>query len=298
MYSCLSGGLGNQMFQYAAAYIIKQYTPGAEIIIDDSYYHFQPKADTVRKLEIEQFSIKYDRFTSAREKKAINTLRKMNKLPWPSDVSKFISTLLCGKFSLTDKEVYSLKPLRNSEKACLLSFYQNADFLNLHRDILLPLFEIRNDIRLKCEGMDVFSFIKKTDNVTALHIRRGDYVTNPHAAKYHGVLPLEYYTSAMLHIEKKLGKQHFVIFSDDPDWVRETFSQYENCYVVNNIENEHSAIDIYLMSLCDNIIIANSTYSWWGAWLNKSESKVVITPERWFLAEDKNSLKHNDWISI
>ncbi|MDX7986410.1 alpha-1,2-fucosyltransferase [Xenorhabdus sp. 12] len=298
MYSCLSGGLGNQMFQYAAAYILKQYRPEVELVLDDSYYHYQPKIDTPRNLELNQFNIVYDRFTSVEEKKKINSLRNFKKIPLPANISNFIALSLFNKYVLSDDLLYYPQLANKLEKACLFSFYQDSTLLNKYRELILPLFDIRDDLLLLCKNLNVYKLIVGQDNITALHIRRGDYVTNSHAAKFHGTLSMDYYNKAMDYIEQKKSKQLFVVFSDDVQWALETFSNRENCYVVNNQECEFSVIDMYLMSLCNNIIIANSTYSWWGAWLNKSEDQVVIAPQQWFANNNKTTLKNEDWVYI
>lgn len=298
MYSCLSGGLGNQMFQYSAAYILKQYFPDALLVLDDSYYYNQPKKDTKRHLEIDQFNIKYDRISSETEKSRINILRKLKKFQLFTGLLYLPSVAFLDKYVLSDELFYDPQSIKNIDKACLFSFYQNSELLNNNRKLILSLFELRADLLEYCTKLEVYSLILKQNNITSLHIRRGDYVTNKYAAKFHGVLSLDYYNDAMNCIENQLGKQLFVIFSDDVEWAQKTFSIRENCYVVNNKGYEFSAIDMYLMSLCKNNIIANSTYSWWGAWLNKCEDKLVIAPKQWFQENNETKLKNECWITI
>lgn len=298
MYSCLSGGLGNQMFQYSAAYILKQFFPDDTLVLDDSYYFNQPKNDTKRCLELDQFNVSYDRVSSETEKGKINILRKLKKIPLPTNLLYFSSSVFLDKYVLPDALFYHPQSIKNIDKACLFSFYQNSELLDNNRELILPLFELRADLLEYCTNLEVYSLIQKQGNITSLHIRRGDYVTNKHAAKFHGVLSLDYYNDAMNYVDNQLGEQLFVIFSDDIEWAQKAFSTRKNCYVVNNQGYDFSAIDMYLMSLCKNNIIANSTYSWWGAWLNKYEDKLVISPKQWFQGNNETALKKDSWITI
>ena len=112
----------------------------------------------------------------------------------------------------------------------------------------------------------------KNLSLVSVHIRRTDYLQ---PSKNHYSLSIEYYRKAMSFFGKECL---FLIFSDDMKWCRENFNQSNTCYV----ETGSSYADLQAMSMCDHHIIANSTYSWWGAWLNKSQSKKVIAPDRWF----------------
>ncbi|ECL6105388.1 alpha-1,2-fucosyltransferase, partial [Salmonella enterica] len=234
----------------------------------------------------------------ADEKEKIKLLRKFKRNPFPKQISEILSIALFGKYALSDRAFYTFETIKNIDKACLFSFYQDADLLNKHKQLILPLFELRDDLLDICKNLELYPLIQRSNNTTALHIRRGDYVTNQHAAKYHGVLDISYYNHAMEYVERERGKQNFIIFSDDVRWAQKAFLENDNCYVINNSDYDFSAIDMYLMSLCKNNIIANSTYSWWGAWLNKYEDKLVISPKQWFLGNNETSLRNASWITL
>jgi hypothetical protein len=107
---------------------------------------------------------------------------------------------------------------------------------------------------------------------------------------------MDYYNRATSDI-LKYNKNKFIVFSDDPDWCRNTFTG--DNYIVSDLNNSH--IELCAMSLCDNHIIANSSFSWWGAWLNTNINKRVIAPSRWFgpaLIKDTSDVYCNDWIII
>lgn len=117
----------------------------------------------------------------------------------------------------------------------------------------------------------------------SLHIRRGDYVSSAKARSTHGAPELGYYRRALEEIRTRSGRDAVVyLFSNDPDWVRENMRLDAELAPVAINDGRTAYEDLRLMSLCDHHVIANSTFSWWGAWLNPSENKIVIAPEQWF----------------
>lgn len=119
-------------------------------------------------------------------------------------------------------------------------------------------------------------------NAVSLHIRRGDYVSNPKTLSTHGVCPLTYYETAIRYIAERVEAPHIFVFSDDVDWVRTNLNVEHPCCYVDHNRGMESYNDMRLMSLCRHHIIANSSFSWWGAWLNSREDKIVIAPQTWF----------------
>jgi len=124
-------------------------------------------------------------------------------------------------------------------------------------------------------------------NAVSLHVRRGDYVKNPKTTAMHGLCPLEYYRTAVRYITERVEQPCFFIFSDDIPWVREHLTMNFPCRFVEHNQGAESYNDMHLMSLCRHSIIANSSFSWWGAWLNRHEDKIVMVPQKWF-ANDNN----------
>ena len=119
-------------------------------------------------------------------------------------------------------------------------------------------------------------------NAISLHIRRGDYVNNPSTLATHGVCSPEYYRDAIQYIASRVAQPYFFIFSDDMAWVKAQFKLDFPCQYVEHNTGSESYNDMRLMSLCQHHIIANSSFSWWGAWLNASADKIVIAPKKWF----------------
>lgn len=119
-------------------------------------------------------------------------------------------------------------------------------------------------------------------NAVSLHVRRGDYLSNPYTLSVHGVCSLEYYARAIRYIVERVPDPVFFVFSDDLDWVKNTLQLEHPCHFVDHNQGSESYNDMRLMSLCSHHILANSSFSWWGAWLNPSDSKIVVAPAQWF----------------
>jgi hypothetical protein len=119
-------------------------------------------------------------------------------------------------------------------------------------------------------------------SAVSLHVRRGDYVKNPETNATHGLCSLDYYLVAIQYIAERVERPHFFIFSDDMDWVKDNLKIGFPCQYVDHNQRAESYNDMRLISLCRYHIIANSSFSWWGAWLSLNPNKIVIAPARWF----------------
>jgi len=145
--------------------------------------------------------------------------------------------------------------------------------------------------------------LEEIDSVMAvsLHIRRGDYVSNPKAFKVHGTCSLEYYHEAAKYVAERLDSPPiFYVFSDDPKWARENLKlPFKMRFISHNSVQDPSS-DLQLMSACRHHVIANSSFSWWGAWLNSSPEKIVVACRRWFADPTKNDcdLVPEEWIRL
>lgn len=137
-------------------------------------------------------------------------------------------------------------------------------------------------------------------NAVSLHVRRGDYVSDPKTMATNGICPLSYFETAIRYVSAHVDAPHFYVFSDDMEWVRENLNigDYPCCYVDHN-SGMDSYNDMRLMSLCRHHIIANSSFSWWGAWLNPRDDKTVIAPKRWFAnGTNTKDLLPVDWVTL
>lgn len=136
-------------------------------------------------------------------------------------------------------------------------------------------------------------------NAISLHVRRGDYAKNSKTKATHGLCPLEYYQSAIQYVVERIDQPSFFIFSDDTAWARENLKiDFPSRYVDHN-QGSESYNDMRLMSMCRHHIIANSSFSWWGAWLNPDPTKIVVAPRKWFANDnDVNDLFPRDWVTL
>jgi len=166
------------------------------------------------------------------------------------------------------------------------------DFANIIRQDFA--FKIPLDERNKQIALD----IANTQSVS-LHVRRGDYVNDPKNSNIINICSLEYYREAIEYIVNRIEKPVFYIFSDDMAWVKAHLSTDFPCIYVDYNSGLESYRDMQLMSLCKHHIIANSSFSWWGAWLNPNPEKMVIAPRKWFVNNNNvDDLIPQDWITL
>jgi len=172
----------------------------------------------------------------------------------------------------------------------LVGHFQSEKYFINHRNKILELFEI-DDVTKNYLFEKYREIINK--DTCSIHVRRGDYLG---LKNHHPIQPIEYYLQAI----KLIGEdKHYVIFSDNIKWCEDNFKFLNNkTFISDNKDYE----DLYLMSMCKNNIIANSTFSWWGAWLNKNKDKKVIAPKQWFGVSnshlDTSDLYCEKWITI
>lgn len=185
------------------------------------------------------------------------------------------------------------------------NFFNTLDNTNIHGyfqcekywehidDIIRKEFSFKEKFKLEAEKQ-IKNIKIKYNELISIHVRRGDYVGNQNR---HPLQSLEYYQSALNYFTDK--EYAYVIFSDDITWCKEYFGEDERIYY---IEDNIDFIDMCMMSLCDHNIIANSTFSWWGAWLNNNPNKIVIAPSNWLGPEIKHlqtdDIYCKNWIII
>jgi hypothetical protein len=149
------------------------------------------------------------------------------------------------------------------------------------RKILLSEFSFKNDIP-ESVGK-ILDDIKSSESVS-LHVRRGDFMDSETTFRIFGsICTLQYYINSVNYIKAKYPASRFFIFTNDIQWVKTNFTFLENYYIVDTSkEYPPDYYDLFLMTQTKHNIIPNSTFSWWGAWLNQNQSKIVTVPERWF----------------
>jgi hypothetical protein len=198
-----------------------------------------------------------------------------NSLPYNSDI-KFNNRIIERYFQY-DPDI------KISGNTILKGYYQSEKYFIDIQDKIRYYFEPSIELQKKIEKIYLSINPKKLETCS-LHVRRGDYVNH----SLHEVCNIEYYKNAISNIKNRKNIGLFLIFSDDIHWCKENFK--DEIFVFS--EELMDIEDLFLMSLCDNHIISNSSFSWWGSWLCKNMDKIIITPNKWF--SDSRSLIDRD----
>lgn len=253
------GGLGNQMFQYATAYRLAL-NMNTELVLNTSAL----KYDTKRSFGLKPFWINnqvidFDIQEASRLKKYVygiptKTIRYKEQEEFVYDPNLI---LLKGHYHIS-------------------GYWQNPAYFEDIREVISSVFSLRS---MSLDFVKTRLAIREMPSLS-LHVRRGDFIENPSINSIHDVCDIHYYINAIETFRQLFGTdQHSLfVFSDDPYWCRQHFAHYKNVHFVKSLTD---AEELILMSECHHNITANSTFSWWGAWLNKNPDKIVITPETW-----------------
>jgi hypothetical protein len=270
IYLKISGGLGNQIFQYAAGRsLAKLYS--CPLIIDTTWYKNIPAESTRRDILINQLNIKASFIDSNNDLKFLFDQHSFN---WIQHI--FHKKIFRERKLFTfDKSILRVIP-----PIYLDGYWQSEHyFINIHAELRSELFLSRSILSIYQRYLEM---IKSVQDPVMVHLRRGDYITSSSASEIHGVLPISYYLNSIEYFKKKLQSPTFFIFSDDITWCRQYFSNDAKIILIDTEGVTPNPIDeLYIMSMCDHFIIANSSLSWWGAWLNQSNRKIVVAPDPW-----------------
>ncbi len=270
--SRLLGGLGNQMFQYAAGLALARRL-GTELRLDISW--FARVAN--RRYDLGDFAITA-RPATARE------LIGVGVRP-PGAVARALSVLSLAGFrgirGHVQEPAFTYWPgfAELPDGTYLDGYWQSERYFEGIADSIRREFTARTPP--DPENQRTLDAINSCESV-AIHVRRGDYAASAHTHDYHGTTPLEYYEQAVARMRSQLPAATFFVFSDDATWTRKVLSVGEGTVFVTHNGSERSFEDLRLMSACRHHIIANSTFGWWGAWLANTEGQRVIAPRRWF----------------
>ena len=245
------GGLGNQMFQYACAKTFAS-NKNAVLILDTTYYNHTYRNMTYRKYQLSTFSLDAD------------------------ILSEDILSQLPEELNIYEEDLWYKyeECLFEMETPCyLVGYWQSWKYFQSMRQNLCEDFYFSEQF-LSSDIKNLAIELSQKQSV-GIHVRRTDYAYHPH-----GILPIHYYQNAIRYINQQINCPVFYVFSDDPDWVEDNFDIRKSFLVIKgNTDIE----DMYLMSQCKHNIIANSTFSWWAAWLNSNPDKIVIVPQNGLL---------------
>ncbi|MDR0427452.1 MAG: alpha-1,2-fucosyltransferase [Dysgonamonadaceae bacterium] len=289
----LSGGLGNQMFQYA---------------------FFLAKKEKNKNIRIDTYSIEREklhngfelnRLFGIEDKYRSNGVRIIRKLLIFNKKKRFkiITFILLRLIKLTGikiieekgASVFQSQYLNNRKgKVFYFGFWQSPYYFQSINDKIRTIYSFDNN-QLSDKSKTFLTEIEQKDSVS-IHFRRGDFL-NKINSPYQHICTFEYYNRAIAAIKEKIKNPFFVVFSDDSEWVKNNF-HLENSTLVDWNVGENAWEDMLLMSKCKHNIIANSTFSWWAAWLNTNKNKMVFAPNRFLNNQRTPDIYPLDWFII
>lgn len=284
------GGLGNQMFIYAFSVALREIFR-QEILVDTHYYKSR---NFHNGLEIERiFGI---HLTEAK-------LSDKLKMSWYFP-NYWIDYHLLGKLPARKNTVrelpgqkVNLELLGDSSDKFYDGYWQSYQYFDSCRDVILKEFTFPKISMEDKLNFELNERLKNEENSVGIHIRRGDYLKN---WKYRGLCGIDYYQKAIAYILEHIKSPKFFLFSDDIDWVKENISPLLKGYGVTFVNWNHSINsykDMQLMAMCKNLIIANSSFSWWAAYLNQN-NPIVVAPEKWINSFMDFRIQYKDWITF
>lgn len=289
--SWILGGLGNQMFQYAAGRALSLATRQSHLLdLQDFQGYRLHQGHEIDRV----FHAPVTPATAADVKKLLGWRAGSlaRRFLW-----RMRSPVLNGK-NLAMEPYASFWPgLRAVHSPrYLMGYWQSERYFKDFEP------EIRADFRFRGElagsDFEIASRIGRCQSVS-VHVRRGDYLTDVKTTRIFKVCSLEYYHQAVAHIAEKMSSPYFFVFSDDLQWAAANLRIPFPVEYVRGNQGAQSHVDMRLMSMCKHQIIANSSFSWWGAWLNEDPDKIVIAPRHWFSnGMDDRDLTPPQWIRL
>lgn len=274
----LSGGLGNQMFQYAAGKALAERL-NTSLNVDLYALNKKTKA-TSRYFELDVFGFDGAIVSTVKGKLFIKARPLIQRF------RSFFRSL--GFYSDTMAILYQPTIEKVRGNVYLSGYFQNEKYFEAYEAVIRRDFTFSNDL----QGQNkILAEQIQSEQSVAVHIRRGDYISNQHASSNFVTCDKAYYDNAIAHIKLQVENPVFYIFAEDFEWVKENISFADSVvHYVDWNRGDDSYIDMQLMSLCKHNVIANSSFSWWGAWLNTNPDKIVLAPKRWFQDDWKNDL--------
>ncbi len=266
--SRIYGGLGNQMFQYAAARQLAT-TLGTDLVLDTTpfqtyrlhAYSLDRFPLQATELSVELQGLRPPRFGGSIWKRLLRSGGPVLKLVREKGLA------------------YQSRINESPDNSYLVGYWQSERYFADIRSLLLSEFSLAE----QAVGRDA-EIIQQMQSVTsvAVHVRRGDYVSNASTNLVHGTCDADYYLRSVKFLAEKFGPLELFVFSDDPAWCRDNLRLGHPTVFVDHNDAMRNCEDLRVMNHARHFVIANSSFSWWGAWLSQSEGKVVCAPTRWF----------------
>lgn len=282
----IKAGLGNQMFQYALGRRLSLDWQD-ELRFDLSWFNNIKSNETSRTLEIDEFNIILNKATEAEISQSMRGIIARTIINMADRIR--------GRLNRNYFYRFHSGLLRKQKFLYLDGYFQSYKYFNSIRETLLADFILKSGY--SAEGLILKGEIEQSDQSAGIHIRRGDFAAS--CLGWNGLCDIAYYQKALAEIRKKHKNVKLFIVSDDIEWAKENL-KFDGSMVFVSRPSLNAAEELLLMSLCKHQIIANSTFSWWSAWLNKNLEKIVIAPSRWLVAADIDTgdLIPKEWIRI
>lgn len=287
--SQIFGGLGNQLFQYAAGRALAV-RHGTTLRLDTSAF---------RQYKLRSYDLRHFRIEAS--EMSVPELEALGLgVAKPGRLAHLARRLLGSPKVPVIKERgfgFDSRLLDAPDTCYLEGYWQSPRYFNS------VAARIRSElgVREPLAGRNLEIARQMTHHTAvSLHVRRGDYVSNAHTSRYHGTCGPEYYAAAETLLQARVGEMHLYVFSDEPDWAEANLHFLSSATIVRHNGPEQGHEDLRLMSLCRHHIVANSTFSWWGAWLCNHADKLVVAPRNWFAEANLSAadLIPDDWIRV
>lgn len=285
----LSGGLGNQMFQYALGRSLAIRSSSSLRLDATNYVEYRD-----RSFELNRFPIRA-RLASHVELQRCKGFGLFGRVVMPT-LEKLIPSLGIQVVWETttgfDETVLSRKG-----NLYLIGYWQCEKYFSEFAKEIRAELTMAGDLAVQDAAI---ADLIRSETSVSLHVRRADYVSDKATSSVLGPLDADYYHAAMSLVGSRVRGPHFFVFSDDPTWTRCNLRFDHPVTFVTHNGPGRGAFDLHLMSLCRHHIVANSTFSWWGAWLNSNPTKLVVAPARWYRDDgrDSSDLVPADWIRV
>lgn len=281
----LKGGLGNQLFGYAFYRSLQLKNANINVYLDKStYINDCNKRGNLYPIQIDLYNV------------VVNECTIEQKDLLANDGRTFLRKVIRKLFGNKKSYILEQNPLKydsqvmDKDNVYLDGYWQTSKYFDDIRDTILT--EISLKIPLDSANQDLLNKIEST-NAVGVHVRRGDYLKVPEM--YGGICTSAYYIHAIDYMRRHTDNPVFYIFSNDINWCREVFASYTDIEYVDINGEDRGYFDLELMRNCKHNIIANSSFSWWGAWLNENPEKIVIAPKKWLNGEVNDDVCPEDW---
>ena len=296
----LISGLGNQLFEYAIGRQLA-ITKNVHLKLDVSFFegqsfrsykldHYNIEAKIATNSDLDPFRKEMNRYQKLHQQTSFfaKVYRNLEPVFYPKYTKNYFKEHI---WWILEPDVFN-----TPANVYVDGYWQHYKYFENMQPQIFEELTLKERPHAKAETW--LADITKDASSVPVHVRRGDYVTDVNANYLMGVLPVIYYQQAISYIKQKVSNPSFYFFSDDLEWVKDNIQTDAPAYYM---EGNADYVDLDLMRQCSHQIIANSTFSWWGAFLNRNPDKVVIAPEKWSAREDVNKnihLQFPSWVKL